>query len=81
MRPYVLIVGSIEVLIWIGLVIWAARQPHPMDLASLHVFFIFCTLPGLALGILNRRLPLAAGLVSTTALVLFVVAAVSQIAS
>jgi len=81
MRTCVLIAGGIEMLIWLGLTIWSVRQPHPIDIAGLHFFIIVCTLPGLALGIFNRRLMMAAGLVSATGFVLFAVAMASQISN
>jgi hypothetical protein len=58
-----------------------ARQRHPVNIADLHFSFIFCTLAGLGLSTLNRRLSIAARLMSATALILIVVALVSQISS
>ena len=81
MRRYVLIVGGLEALIWIGAVIWASRQPGRVDIAGLHFFFFVCTVPGLVLGILNRWLKAAVVLVSITAFILVCVAGASKISN
>ena len=40
MRRYVLIIGGIEALIWLGVVIWASRQPRHVDFVGMmHLFF------------------------------------------
>ena len=77
MRLYVLILGGIEAIIWLAVTLWAARQPVRVDISALHSFFFVCTLPGLALGLLNRAPRAAAGLTTADA----TVAVVSQIAS
>ena len=60
MRRYVLIVGGIEALIWIGVIVWQLRQPKHVDIAGIHAFLFICTMPGLVLGILNKALKTAA---------------------
>ena len=79
MRFYVLFVGIIETLIWIGVTVWAMRQPKYVDIAGLHAFFFACTVPGLTLALFNRALKTAVTLVSITAFIYFCVAAASQI--
>jgi hypothetical protein len=57
MRCFVLVAAGIEALMWLGAVIWVAQMPPPkFDLSGLHVFFIFCVLPALVLGLINRYL-------------------------
>lgn len=82
MRRYVLILGVVEALIWLGVTIWASRQPRHVDIAGmLHLFFFVLTVPGLVLGILNKALKTATWLVSIVAFELFCVAVGSQISS
>ena len=38
MRRYVLIVGGIDALIWIGVIVWQLRQPKHVDIAGIHAF-------------------------------------------
>ena len=80
MRRYVLIVGGLEALIWLGVTPGADSRPQRIDINGLHFFFIACTVPGLTLGIFNRAPRTATALVSTAAFVMLNVAVASRIA-